>query len=165
MIPHIFREYDIRGIFPDELNEDAVYRLGRAFGTYFHNNGAHRISLGRDCRLSSPHLFEWLIRGLLKTGIAVVDVGMVPTPILYYTLHHLPVDGGVQITGSHNPPAFNGFKICMGHASVYGEGIQAIRKIAESGDFTNALGTLEKTSVDESYIQHMVQNIHPNLCP
>jgi phosphomannomutase/phosphoglucomutase len=161
MIPHIFREYDIRGIFPDELNEDAVYRLGRAFGTYFHEKGAHHISLGRDCRLSSPHLAEWLSRGLLASGMTVVDIGTVPTPILYYTLHHLHVDGGIQITGSHNPPEFNGFKICLGHASVYGEEIQAIREIAESENFRTARGTLRKTSVNESYIQHMVQNIHP----
>lgn len=161
MIPHIFREYDIRGIFPDELNEDAVYRLGRALGTYFHENGAHRLSLGRDCRLSSPDLSEWLSRGLLKSGIRIVDVGVVPTPILYFTLHHLHVDGGIQITGSHNPPEFNGFKICLGHASVYGEGIQAIRKIADAGNFTTAKGTIENFPVDESYIQHMVQNIHP----
>ncbi len=161
MIPHIFREYDIRGVFPDELNEETVYRLGRAFGTYFHENGAHSISLGRDCRLSSPHLAQWLSRGLLDGGIRIVDVGTVPTPMLYFTLHHLPVDGGIQITGSHNPPEFNGFKICLGHASVYGEGIQAIRKIAKSENFSNARGTLLKTPVDESYIQHMVQNIHP----
>jgi len=161
MIPHIFREYDIRGIFPDELNEDAVYQLGRALGTYFHENGAHGISLGRDCRLSSPELSEWLSRGLLKSGIRIVDVGMVPTPILYFTLHHLHVDGGIQITGSHNPPEFNGFKICLGHASVYGEEIQAIRKIADSKNFRTAEGTFEKSRVDESYIQYMVQNIHP----
>ena len=161
MIPHIFREYDIRGIFPQELNEKTVYRLGRAFGTFFHENGAHSISLGRDCRLSSPHLAEWLSRGLLESGMTVVDVGVVPTPILYFTLHHLPLDGGIQITGSHNPPEFNGFKICLGHASVYGERIQAIRKIAESENFRTARGALRKTQVDESYIQHMVQNIHP----
>ncbi len=161
MISHIFREYDIRGIFPDELNEDAVYRLGRAFGTYFHENGAKGVSLGRDCRLSSPDLAEWLSRGLLKSGIRIVDVGMVPTPILYFTLHHLHVDGGIQITGSHNPPEFNGFKICLGHASVYGEEIQAIRKIAESDNFRTGHGTLQESPVDELYIQHMVQNIHP----
>ena len=161
MIPHIFREYDIRGIFPQELNEEAVYGLGRAFGTFFHENGAHSISLGRDCRLSSPHLAQWLSRGLLESGMTVVDVGEVPTPILYFTLHHLHVDGGIQITGSHNPPEFNGFKICLGHASVYGERIQAIRKIAESEKFRTARGTLQKTPVDEAYTQHMVQNIHP----
>lgn len=161
MISHIFREYDIRGIFPDELNEDTVYHLGRAFGTYFQGKGAHRISLGRDCRISSPQLKGWLSRGLLASGMTVVDVGMVPTPILYFSLHHLPVDGGIQITGSHNPPEFNGFKICLGHASVYGKEIQAISKIAESGNFLTATGALEEHSVDESYVAYMAENIHP----
>jgi phosphomannomutase/phosphoglucomutase len=161
MIPHIFREYDIRGIFPDELNEVSVYRLGRAFGTYFLEKGAKGISLGRDCRLSSPDLAAWLSRGLMASGMTIVDVGMVPTPILYFTLHHLHVDGGIQITGSHNPPEFNGFKICLGHASVYGEEIQAIGEIAESDHFRTGHGTLQKSPADEPYIQHMVQNIHP----
>ena len=161
MIPHIFREYDIRGVFPDELNQETVDRLGRALGTYFHDKGARRISLGRDCRLSSPRLAQWLLNGLLASGMTIVDVGMVPTPILYFSLHHLRVDGGIQITGSHNPPEFNGFKICLGHASVYGKEIQAIGKIALSGKFTTGNGTLEKTAVDEPYVDWMVSNIHP----
>ncbi|HKI48629.1 MAG TPA: phosphomannomutase/phosphoglucomutase [Desulfobacteria bacterium] len=161
MISHIFREYDIRGIFPDELTEDTVYRLGCAFGTYFQDKGAHRISLGRDCRLSSPDLAAWLTEGLSASGMTVVNVGMVPTPILYFSLHHLSVDGGIQITGSHNPPEFNGFKICLGHASVYGGEIQTICKIAESGKFKTAKGSVENSAVDESYIEHIVSNIHP----
>ena len=161
MIPHIFREYDIRGVFPDELNQETVDRLGRALGTYFHDKGARRISLGRDCRLSSPRLAQWLLNGLLASGMTIVDVGMVPTPILYFSLHHLRVDGGIQITGSHNPPEFNGFKICLGHASVYGKEIQAIGKTALSGKFTTGNGTLEKTAVDEPYVDWMVSNIHP----
>jgi len=161
VISHIFREYDIRGIFPDELTEKTVYHLGRAFGTYFQNKKAQRISLGRDCRLSSPDLAAWLTRGLLESGITVVNVGMVPTPILYFSLHHLSVDGGIQITGSHNPPEFNGFKICLGYASVYGREIQVIREMAESANFITAKGTLEKAPVDESYVEHVVSNIHP----
>ena len=161
MIPHIFREYDIRGIFPDELNEKDIYRLGLALGTYFQEKNARRVSLGRDCRLSSPDLATWLSRGLLESGITLVDVGMVPTPMLYFSLHHLHVDGGIQITGSHNPPEFNGFKICLGHQSVYGEEIQKIRHIAEAGHFKTAKGKLLKTSVDAPYIQHIVHTIHP----
>ena len=161
MISHIFREYDIRGVFPDELTENTVYRLGGAFGTYFQSKSAHRISLGRDCRLSSLDLATWLTEGLSASGMTVVDVGMVPTPILYFSLHHLPVDGGIQITGSHNPPEFNGFKICLGHASVYGREIQTIRRIAESGKFTTAKGSIEKDRVVGSYIDHVVSNIRP----
>ena len=165
MIPHIFREYDIRGLFPHELNHGLVYRLGRALGTYFHDKGAYTISLGRDCRLSSPDLARWLSKGLLASGMRVVDVGTVPTPILYFSLHHLSVDGGIQITGSHNPPEFNGFKICLGHASVYGKEIQGIREIAESDQFTAGNGAIEKTSVYDSYVEHAVSNIHPGPVP
>jgi phosphomannomutase/phosphoglucomutase len=161
VISHIFREYDIRGTFPDELTEKTVYRLGRSLGTYFQNKEAKRISLGRDCRLSSPDLAKWLTRGLLESGITVVDVGMVPTPILYFSLHQLSVDGGIQITGSHNPPEFNGFKICLGHASVYGREIQTIRETAQSASFITAKGTFEKISVNDSYVEHVVSNIHP----
>ena len=163
MIPHIFREYDIRGVFPEELNEKDIYRLGLALGAYFQKKNARRISLGQDCRLSSPDLAAWLSRGLLASGMTLVDVGMVPTPMLYFSLHHLKVEGGIQITGSHNPPEFNGFKICLGHQSVYGEEIQKIRKIAESDNFifTTAKGKLLKSSVDASYIRYMAGNIQP----
>ena len=114
MKPHIFREYDIRGIFPEELNEETAHQLGLAVGTYYQNNGVDRISVGRDCRLSSPDLSKWLIQGLNHSGVDVMDVGMVPTPLLYFSLHKLDVGGGIQITGSHNPPEFNGFKVCLG---------------------------------------------------
>ncbi len=160
MISHIFREYDIRGLYPRELNRDMVYRLGRALGTYFHHKDARKISLGRDCRLSSPDLAQWLSQGLLASGMTVVDVGMVPTPILYFSLHHFTVDGGIQITGSHNPPEYNGSKVCLGHASVYGKEIQAIREIAESGLFASGEGSLQKASVDGPYMETIVSNIH-----
>ncbi|MBP1739971.1 MAG: Phosphomannomutase [Deltaproteobacteria bacterium] len=104
MNPNIFREYDIRGRVPEELNRETAYRLGQCFGAYYVSSGAKRISLGRDCRLSSPELCTGVIEGLMDAGIHVVEVGMVPTPLLYFSLHHLDVDGGVQITGSHNPP-------------------------------------------------------------
>jgi phosphomannomutase/phosphoglucomutase len=90
MNPHIFREYDIR------------YQLGLSFGTYYHSQGAAKIALGRDCRLSSPELRDSLLNGLVESGVDVLDVGMVPTPLLYFALHHFEVDGGIQITGSHN---------------------------------------------------------------
>ncbi|GAG39594.1 unnamed protein product, partial [marine sediment metagenome] len=132
MKPHIFREYDIRGIFPQELNEETTHQLGLAIGTYYHNKGAERISVGHDCRLSSPDLSKWLIESLMESGIDLIDVGMVPTPLLYFSIHQLDMDGGVQITGSHNPPEFNGFKICLGEMSVHGKEIQKIREISES---------------------------------
>ncbi len=161
MNPHIFREYDIRGRVPDELNQETVYRLGRSFGTYYRNQGASKISLGRDCRLSSPDLRDSLLRGLLESGVDVVDVGMVPTPLLYFSLHHLEVDGGIQITGSHNPPEYNGFKISLGKAAVYGKEIQAIREIGEAGEFHNGKGRVKSAEILGPYLDYLHDNLQP----
>ncbi len=159
MKAHIFREYDIRGTYPDELNRETTRVLGLAMGTYYQANGAGRISLGRDCRLSSPELAEGLQSGLLDSGTEVVDLGMIPTPALYYSLHNLDVDGGVEITGSHNPPEFNGFKICLGHMSVFGQEIQKIGEIVRSGDFKRGKGRLEKAEILSPYIRYAEKNI------
>ena len=140
MNPHIFREYDIRGKVPDDLNQETVYQLGLVFGTYYHSNRAKSIALGRDCRLSSPDLRDSLWAGLIDSGVHVLDVGMVPTPLLYFSLHHLEVDGGIQITGSHNPPEYNGFKVGIGKTTIYGEEIQKIREIEETGRFFKGIG-------------------------
>ena len=131
MNPYIFREYDIRGKVPEELNQETVYQLGLAFGTYYHESGAKRITLGRDCRLSSPDLRDSLRAGLVDSGVHVLDVGMVPTPLLYFSLYHLEVDGGVQITGSHNPPDYNGFKVGIGKTTIYGKEIQKFQNTFE----------------------------------
>lgn len=159
MKAHIFREYDIRGTYPDELNRETTRVLGLAMGTYYQANGAGRISLGRDCRLSSPELAEGLTEGLLESGMEVVDLGMIPTPVLYFSLHNMDVDGGVEITGSHNPPEFNGFKICLGHMSVFGQEIQKIREIAESGNFKHGKGKQEEAEILKSYIKYAEENI------
>jgi phosphomannomutase / phosphoglucomutase len=161
MKPYIFREYDIRGVFPEELNPDTAQQLGRALGTYYQRNGGSKVSVGRDCRLSSPELSRWLIEGLKRSGLDVIDVGMVPTPLLYFSLHHLDVDGGIQITGSHNPPEFNGFKICLGKASIHGEEILKIRDIVESGDMASGAGSLTSADVVTPYIRYLSENIHP----
>ena len=159
MKAHIFREYDIRGIFPEELNPESIHQLGLAIGTYYHEHGTKRISLAQDCRLSSPELSKWLKEALLESGMDVVDVGMVPTPLLYFSLHQLNVGGGIQITGSHNPPEFNGFKVCLGKASIYGSEIQKIREIVESGGFRRGAGSEERTAVVEPYQRYLEENI------
>ncbi len=159
MEAHIFREYDIRGVYPEELNEKTVVLLGSAIGTYYSRAGIKKISLGHDCRLSSPDLSKWLSQGLVKTGIDIVDVGMVPTPVLYFSIYHLKMDGGIQITGSHNPPEFNGFKICLGEGSLYGEQIQEIRRICEKGEFSHGQGKIETADVIEPYIKYVTENI------
>ena len=161
MNPAVFREYDIRGRFPEDLNPETVHHLGLSIGTYYRERGAGRISLGRDCRLSSPDLKEALLKGLLETGVDVLDVGMVPTPLLYFSLYHLDVDGGVQITGSHNPPDYNGFKVCLGKATIYGEEIQKIRKIAESGRFPTGKGREESREIIQPYLIHLQENLRP----
>lgn len=161
MNPNIFREYDIRGKAPDDLNQETVYELGLCFGTYYRNLGAKRISVGRDCRLSSPDVHDSLLRGLTTSGMNVVDVGMVPTPLLYFSLFHLNLDGGIQITGSHNPPDYNGFKICLGKNAIHGEEIQKIRKIWETGSFRQGEGRVEAADVIGPYHDCLKENIRP----
>jgi len=155
----IFREYDIRGKVSDELGLEDVYLLGRSLGTYFRERGAESLSLGRDCRLSSAGLAETLTQGLIRSGMKVVDVGMVPTPLLYFSLHHLEVDGGVQITGSHNPPEYNGFKVCLGKSTIYGEEIQKIRMIGESGVFAEGNGGLVTEEIISPYLEEVLKGV------
>ena len=165
MNPNIFREYDIRGRVPEELNRETAYRLGQCFGAYYVSSGAKRISLGRDCRLSSPELCTGVIEGLMDAGIHVVEVGMVPTPLLYFSLHHLDVDGGVQITGSHNPPEYNGFKVCLGKTTIYGEEIQKLRRIGERGSFPKGKGSVESKEVTQPYQEEILKGIRCGQIP
>jgi len=108
MNPAIFREYDIRGVVDQDLTEDTVRKLGKGCGSYFAQHGIKLIAVGRDCRPSSETFFHALLEGLLASGMAVTDVGVCPTPLLYFSIVHLGQEGGVMITGSHNPPEFNG---------------------------------------------------------
>ena len=133
--PQIFREYDIRGVVDKDLTLEVVEALGKAFGTYIQTFQGKDVVVGRDNRLSSRSLRDALISGILSTGCSVIDVGELPTPTFYFSLIHYKKDGGVMITGSHNPPEFNGFKICRGHGTIYGAEIQKLRKIIESGKF------------------------------
>jgi len=133
--------------------------LGQCFGAYYRGFGAKRISLGRDCRLSSPELRLGVMEGMMDVGMDVKDVGMVPTPLLYFSLHHLAVDGGIQITGSHNPPEYNGFKICLGKTTIYGEEIQKLRRISESGSFPKGKGSVETREVIHPYREEVLKRI------
>jgi phosphomannomutase/phosphoglucomutase len=159
MKDHIFREYDIRGVVPQDLDDGTAAKLGRAIGTYLASKGANRISLGRDCRLSSPGLASLLTEGLLYAGVDVCDIGMVPTPLLYYSIHALDVQGGIQVTGSHNPPEYNGFKLCLGAASIYGKEIQKIKDLFESGKFLRGKGSLTQAGVSDAYLAEVMQRI------
>lgn len=158
--PHIFREYDIRGVADRDMPDALVTDLGRALGTYLSRIGAKRISLGRDCRLSSTRLWTALRTGLLETGLTLVEIGVVPTPIMYYSVFDLDLDGGVQITGSHNPPHENGFKMMQGKGSLFGEDIQTLRKMIEQRDFVKrAGGKVEEHNPLTSYTGFVKGNV------
>ena len=133
--PEIFRQYDIRGIVGEELTPESVEVLGKGIGTYYRRQNCRQLALGMDCRNSSPIFFTALSKGLRSTGCDVIGIGTVPTPLLYFTIYQKKIEGGVMITGSHNPPEFNGFKMMVGHESLYGEAIQEIYKIILSEDF------------------------------
>jgi phosphomannomutase / phosphoglucomutase len=151
MNSEIFREYDIRGIVGEHLTDEVVSILSRAVGTFFRQNGARRIALGFDARESSPRFRDLFARGLNATGCDVIQIGRVPTPVLYFAVFTRDVDGGVMITGSHNPPDHNGFKICLGRDALFGEQIQEIRKIAFSGEFAAGAGQSEKLEILADY--------------
>jgi phosphomannomutase/phosphoglucomutase len=158
--PEIFREYDIRGIADRDLDGDGVRALGRAIGTRLLRDGAKTIVLGRDCRLSSPRIRDALCEGLLDTGLSIIDVGVVPTPLVYFAIRHFRVDGGVQITGSHNAAHYNGFKVCSGERSIHGAEIQELRTIIEAGAFAAAAsrGRVRMEDVVTPYQEFVAHN-------
>jgi phosphomannomutase/phosphoglucomutase len=153
--PAIFRQYDIRGIWEKDLTPEVAEFIGKAFSTYLLrtiNKDRARISLGRDVRLHSKALRDNLIKGLTSSGVDVVDIGVCPTPVQYYSLFTLPVDGGIMITGSHNPPEFNGFKLSVGRETLHGGQIQDIRKIIDEEDFRSGSGSVEEHPVIDDYV-------------
>ncbi|MEK6528745.1 MAG: phosphomannomutase/phosphoglucomutase, partial [Nitrospirota bacterium] len=149
---------DIRGVWGKDLTDETAEIIGRAFASYllksFKKDKA-KVTVGRDARLHSPAIRDNLIKGLNNSGIDVIDLGMCPTPLQYYSLFKLPVDGGVMITGSHNPPEFNGFKLSVGRETLFGDTIQDIRKIIEAKDFRSGSGTVESYPVIEDYIDFL----------
>jgi phosphomannomutase/phosphoglucomutase len=148
---HIFREYDIRGIADTDLTDDVVTTIGRALGTYYVRNGAKRVVVGQDVRTTSPRIAAALTRGLTACGIDVVRIGMVPTPAVYFAVYEWGMDGGVAVTGSHNPVEFNGFKMNLGKASIYGPMIQELLAIAGAGQFAEGHGVVTEKDVLPEY--------------
>ncbi len=147
----IFREYDIRGVVGADLTFDLAERIGRAFGTMVRRNNGSSVSLARDVREHSTPIRDRLAAGILSTGVDVVDLGVCPTPLLYYSLFHLRVDGGVMITGSHNPPEFNGLKMCVGKEAIYGAAIQTIRRMVEGGERLSGAGRTSEYAIIPAY--------------
>lgn len=151
----LFREYDLRGIVGKELTEPIAEQIGRAYCTYVKDRGVKTISVGRDGRLSSPGLFEALVRGLLAGGMHVIDVGICPSPLVYFSLFQLPVDGGIMITGSHNAAEYNGFKVCIGKEAIHGEAIQELRHVMEAGVFTSGKGARSAHPIVPDYLAYI----------
>lgn len=151
----LFREYDLRGIVGEELTADIAERVGRAYATHVQGRGAKTVTVGRDGRLSSPELYRALVKGLLAGGLNVVDIGICPSPLVYFSLHTLPVDGGIMITGSHNAAEYNGFKICVGKEAIHGEEIQELRRVMEEGKFVSGRGTLTEHPIIPDYLAYI----------
>src|SRR5690606_25514322 len=161
MVRHIFREYDIRGVADRDLTDETVQAIGRGLGQMLAPPGrAARIVVARDCRSSSPRLFDALVQGLVTAGCDVIDVGVGPTPLLYFAVHHLDTDGGVMITGSHNPAPDNGFKIMRGKASFFGPEIQRLRELVErNAPAPDARGSVQTVRVDDAYLDKLRRSV------
>jgi phosphomannomutase/phosphoglucomutase len=159
MPTEIFRAYDIRGVVNKSLTVKIVEAIGCALGTMVLARGETAIVVARDGRLSGPLLIDALSKGILATGCDVVDIGMVPTPVLYFATYHLNIPSGVMITGSHNPPEYNGLKMMVGGQALYGDGIQALAELIRVSDFRQGQGQKTERNLVESYVQAIKKDI------
>ena len=157
--PSIFRAYDIRGVVGETLSADVVREIGRAIGSEAYDRGQQALVVGCDGRLSSPELLEALVEGLRATGRDVIDVGSVPTPVLYFATHYLNTGSGVMVTGSHNPSQYNGMKIMLGGDTLFGDDISALRTRVESGQLTIGDGSYQNMDVVDEYIRRVSEDI------
>ena len=156
--PTSLREYDIRGIVGETLGQADADAIGRGFGTLVRRAGGKTVAVGYDGRESSPVLEQALIGGLTATGVDVVRIGLGPTPMLYFAEAELGVDGGIMITGSHNPANYNGFKMVLGRAAFFGADIQRLGRMAEAGDWEAGSGSVSEAEVMERYVERLVRN-------
>ncbi|MBF0100817.1 MAG: phosphomannomutase/phosphoglucomutase [Desulfobacterales bacterium] len=159
MNPTIFREYDIRGIADEDITEKDTFLIGKAFGTYLKSHQCHKLTVGRDCRLTSLYFCENLIQGLLSSGCEVIDIGVCPTPVLYFSIHHLKQEGGIIVTASHNPPEYNGFKLCLGLDSVHGKELRLLHELIEHNNFIHGKGKVVKVDVRQAYQDFIINGI------
>ncbi|MCS7181477.1 MAG: phosphomannomutase/phosphoglucomutase [bacterium] len=151
----IFREYDIRGIYEEDLKGNLPYFIGKAFGSYVKRKNGKSVSVGGDNRLTTPEIKEKLINGLIESGCNVIDIGIVPTPLLYFSIHYYGYNSGIMVTASHNPPQFNGFKMVIGNKSLYGPEIQKIADMIEKEDFEKGKGEILKKEIVDDYLSFM----------
>ncbi len=159
MNPLIFREYDIRGIATDDLTDEVTFNIGRAYGSLLRRMGGEKAVLGYDARLSGPRLHQKVAEGLMSCGLQVLDLGMVPTPTVYFGEKYTGSDGGIQVTGSHNPGEYNGFKMTARGSSVHGEEIQGLRMLIENEDFETGEGTLVHTPLLDEYLEAIIDRV------
>ena len=155
----VFREYDIRGIVDQEITDQDVVLIGRAVGTFLQSEDRTYIIVGRDCRLSSDHYANLLVEGLLSTGCHVLDIGVCPTPVFYFAIRHFEKEGGVMVTASHNPPEYNGFKMCSGNDTLFGEQIKKIFHIIERGTFTTGRGEITNADAMTPYRGYVTSHV------
>lgn len=156
----VFKQYDIRGIVAQDFSREFITSLARAFATFVsrHSDGKKQLTMavGRDARLSGPELADWFSEGLCQSGVKVIDLGMCATPLVYFSMFKLEVDGAVMITGSHNPPEYNGFKLGFNKTTIHGDAIQEVRQILEAGDFISGSGAKESYDIISDYIKHQI---------
>lgn len=164
--PSVFKQYDIRGIVENDFSQEFITSLAMAFATFVSRHSGGKTDLvmavGRDARSSGPQLQSWFIDGLQRSGVRVIDLGMCPTPLVYYSMFKLPVDGAVMITGSHNPPEYNGFKLGFNKTTIHGDEIQEVRQILETGDFIKGMAGVENYDIIKAYIDYQIER-HANL--
>lgn len=158
--PNIFRTYDIRGVADVDLSDEVAYLLGRAYATFIRRDNLYDVVIGRDVRLSSDRIRNALIKGLTDSGINVTDVGVVPTPVLYFSIFHLNKQGGIMITGSHNPQEYNGLKILKRRDTIYGKDIQTLKRIIDEGKYKKGKGTLQEYDIIENYKRDVLSRIN-----
>jgi phosphomannomutase/phosphoglucomutase len=159
--PKIFREYDIRGEAGKDLDAEVVREIGRAFGTSVRAHGRKDVVIGRDCRLSSPAFRDAFLDGLLGVGCDVTDLGIVPTPLLYFAVYAHAHEAGVMITGSHNPPEHNGFKMMEGEETLFGPNIKELERIIREGRFASGAGTVRTQDIVPEYRAYVAERIRP----
>lgn len=154
--PVIFREYDIRGVYNEQFDLDFAYQLGRAFGTYVFNKTNkknRRLSIGYDARQSSVAIVEKLSQGMKETGAEVYILGLVTTPVCYFSTFQLDLDGAIMVTGSHNPPEYNGFKVSLGKTTIFGEEIQNLKAVMQAGNFLTGEGSVKNYDIHPEYLE------------
>jgi len=159
MNPGIFREYDIRGVAGKELVDGDVIDIGRAYGTFLKRDNNRLVTVGRDCRITSDLYSKLFIEGILSTGCDVIDIGVCPTPVLYFSIHHLNTQGGAMVTASHNPPEYNGFKLMSGFDSIHSQGLQEVRRIIDAKAYATGRGKLESVDVLTPYKAYLQANL------